>query len=247
MKLKACFFSFLFIPLIAVAQYDQKISVNLSAGAFKTVGYKFGEYEPMQMPNYGMGFAASGGVQFRISERFSLVAEAGVMVSHSWSYSEGDNNDFLYWAITDTVTGEDIAEGYNYLDILNIRFGIKPIWYLVGEKNWRPFLYLGVNITITDAYYEDLLWAELDKLDMLPPDDEGPYNGYLERNVGLGLNPGLGLEYSPGGRMHYYLTAGYSFIDLKAENFKSASLEENFHAVDVQAGIRFNFLKSRDL
>jgi hypothetical protein len=247
MKLKVFFIPFLIIPMAAVAQFDQKVSMNLSAGVFKTFGQKLGEYEPMQMPNYGIGFAARGGAQFRIGDRFSLVADVGIMTSHSWSYSEGENNDFMYWAIIDPDTEETIAEGKNYLDILNISAGIKPVWYLVSEKNWRPYLFLGVSINFTDAYYEDLHWAELEKRDMLPPDDEGPYNGYLEHNFGLGLNPGFGLEYSPGKRMHYYLSAGYCFIDLLADNFKSPSMVENFHAVEVQAGIRFNFIKSRDL
>lgn len=247
MKKKILLFFMFLIPLASSAQFDQKISINFNAGIFKTFGKKVGEYEPMQMPNYGMGFSANGGVQFKISERFSLAAEFGMMSSHKWDYHEGDNNSYLYWSINNATSGELLEEGYDYLDIHNYSIGIKPVFYLLKDKKLNPYIYSGINVNLTNAWFENNLWTALKKWDMLPPDDTGPYNGNLEKNFGIGFNPGLGLEYKPGSRMSVYLSSGYSFIKLNKKNFKSPSREENFNAFVLQAGLRIAFIKTKDL
>jgi opacity protein-like surface antigen len=231
----------------ASAQYDQKISFIFSAGTFKTFGKKLGEYEPMQMPNYKMGFGANAGLQFRISERFSLSAELGIMISEKWSYKQGSNNDYNYWSINDSITGNLIAEGENYHDIFNYSLGIKPIYYITKGKKWSSYLYAGVNVNITRANYEDTQWLKLKELKMLSPGDTGPYNGYLEKNTGIGFNPGFGVEYFPKEKIGFYLNAGYYFIKLNKDNFKSPSMVENFNALAIQAGLRLYFIKSKDL
>ncbi len=247
MKNKFWFFFLLVFPSLSQAQFEQKVSLNFATGIFKTFGKKVGEYEPMQMPNYGVGFSAIGGLQFKINERFSLSAEFGFMSSHSWYYSEGDNFNYLYWSINDSITDELIEEGEDYLDITNYSIGIKPKYYLLHDKKWIPYFYAGVNINWTSAWFENNLWPALNKWNMLDPDDTGPYNGNLEKNFGIGFNPGLGVEYSLNDKFIFYLSSGYYFIILNKDNFKSPSREENFNAFVLQAGLRFNFIKSKDL
>jgi len=247
MKKGFLFFLIFVIPLIANCQFDQKISFNFAAGTFKTFGSKLGIYGPMQMPNYKTGFSASGGAQFKISNRFSLSAEIGFMVSERWNYHTGDNNNYLYWSINDPVTSELIAEGENYLDIHNYSIGVKPIYYLNEPNKLNFFLYTGVSFNSTKAHFEDTQWAKLNELGMLPADDPGPYNGNLEENKGLGLNPGFGLEFFPKESVGFNLTTGYYFMLLNKKNFKSPELEENFNAFVIQAGLRFYFIKSKDL
>jgi len=246
---RSLFFLIVFlIPIWAVAQYNQKISINLASGIFDTFGKKVGEYDPMQMPNYQLGFSANGGLQIRINDRLSISAEVGFMNSRRWYYSEGDNNNYLYWYITlDTITYEPIAEGENYLDIQNYSFGVKPKYYLGPGKRWNPYFYAGVNINWTRAYFEDNLWVALDKFNMLDPDDTGPYNYNLETNFGVGFNPGFGVEFFPNERIGFNLSSGYYFIMLNKKNFKSPEREENFNAFVLQAGLRFYFIKSKDL
>ena len=135
----------------------------------------------------------------------------------------------------------------NYLDIFNYSLGIKPIYYLSQGKKWKPFLFAGVNFNLTRAWYEDTQWIKLEELNMLLPDDTGPYNENLEENYGIGFNPGLGLEYFPKDRIMFSLSTGYYFIKLKEENFKSPSRVENFNAFVIQAGLRLYFIKSKDL
>ncbi|TAL80467.1 MAG: hypothetical protein EPN88_01180 [Bacteroidetes bacterium] len=247
MKKNLFLFSFFLFSILAEAQYEQKVSITIASGIFKTFGKKVGEYEPMQMPNYGMGLSANGGLQFKINEHLSLSVDVGIMVSKKWSYSEGDNNNYLYWSLNDTTTGALIAEGENYLDIFNYSFDIRPKYYLGQDKKWKPFIYAGVNINLTRAFYEDSQWIKLNELNMLPPDDTGPYNGNLEKNFGIGFNPGFGLEYFPKERIGFYLSPGYYFIALNKNNFKSPSRTENFNAFNIQAGLRLYFIKSKDL
>lgn len=247
MKLKAYFIIVMFIPIHAAAQYEQKMSVTIEAGAFKTFGYRFGDVEPMQMPNYGVGLSATGGMQFRINERFSLSAEFGIMVAESWSYVDDDGNSYFDWSIRDSITDEEIASGYNYLNLRNFSLGLTPKYYLTQGSKWSPYLSLGVNINLTTAYFEDQGWMELEKRGLLPPDDQGPIDGFLEQNIGIGLNPGLGVEYKLNEQLHFYLYSGYYFIALNGENFKIPTRQEHFHALLLQLGTRIYLIKTKDL
>lgn len=235
------------VSLHSTAQFEQKVSINVSSGIFKTFGDKTGQYDPMQMPNYSMGFSANGGLQFRINERFSLSADFGIMISQRWFYKPaGSDINYLSWSFIDTISGI-YYEGENYLDIYNYSIRINPKYYLVQGKKWSPYIFAGVSLNLTRAFFEDLLWMKYDELNYLPPDDTGPYNGYLEKSFGIGFNPGIGVEYSPNDKIHYFLESGYYFIMLNKDQFKSPELVENFNAVVLQVGLRYCFIKSKDL
>jgi opacity protein-like surface antigen len=239
--------SLVLIPFLADAQFEQKLSFNLSVGTFKTFGKKMGQYDPMQMPNYGMGLSVNAGLQFRISNHFSLVADFERLSSNKWDYHEGDNNSFLYWSIYDPQTTLLLAEGEGYLDLRNISIGIKPKYYFLQGKKWNPYFYAGINFNWTSTWCENTEWAERKKLDVLPPEDTGPTSIFLETSSGIGFNPGFGIEYNPFSRMCFYLSPGYYFISLNKKNFKSPAQEENFNAFVIQAGLRLNFIKSKEL
>jgi len=247
MKKNLFFTSLLLISSLTSAQFEQKISVNISGGLFKTFGKKASEYEPLQMSNYSMGLSATGGLQFKISERFYLSGEFGFMSSNRWDYHEGDNNNYLHWTINDTLTGELLEEGDDYLDIRNYSVGIKPKYYLFHDRKLNPFVFAGINVNWTTAWLENNWWPAANKLNMLPPDDTGPYIWILEENLGMGFSPGIGLEYTPNSRIHYYMESGFHSILLDKKNFKNPSREENFKAFVLQAGLRLNFIKSKDL
>lgn len=250
MKLRLCIFCFLFIPLISVAQFEQKVSFNLSTGIFKTFGKKLAaieEFIPMQMPNYKIGFTANGGVQFKINKRFSLSAEFGIMISEKWYHRKQDYNfNWLSWNFTNTVNGE-YYEGENYLDIYNYSLCVKPKYYLTSGKKLNPYIFAGVNINLTRANFEDTEWKTRNELNYFPGGYYDPSHDFLEKNFGIGFNPGLGAEYSPNDRIHLYLEPGYYFIPLNKNNFVYPERRENFHAFILQAGLRLSFIKSKDL
>jgi len=250
MKKGLLFFLVILIPILTNGQFDQKVSINLSSGIFKTFGKKISvdpDPEPMQMPNYRMGFSANVGFQFKIGERFSLSAEAGIMISNKWFYkAPGSDNNYFSWSFTDTTTAI-YYEGEAYMDIYNYSFSIKPKFYLSPGNKLNPYLFAGGNITWTRAWFEDSEWTKRNELNYFPGGYYDPSHNILEENFGIGFNPGLGVEYSPNDRMHFFLESGYYFIKLKEEQFKSPSLEENFNALILQVGLRYCFIKSKDL
>jgi hypothetical protein len=234
MRSKALFWILLFIPVAAFPQFD-------------TFGNKIGEYDPRQMPNYQTGFSARGGVQFRISAHWALAAEAGFMVTRRWYYSYSGESNYLDWIMEDTVTGGLIAKGTNNLDLYNYSFGLRPVCYLFKSSRWNPYLFAGIHCDYTTCHFEDTQWTEHYNRGLLPPDDTGPYNPFLESNLGIGVNPGLGIEYSAGSWIHLFLDAGYYFVALQGNNFKSPEMEEHLNAVTFHFGGRFFFIKTKDL
>jgi opacity protein-like surface antigen len=239
--------SFIFVSLSAIAQFEQKLSINLAAGGFKTIGSTGTDDMPMQMPNYKPGFSVNGGLQFKISNRLSLTAEGGIMISQRWTYKGDDFVNDLTWVINDTITGELLAEGEDYLDIYNYSFGLKAKYYFLPEKKWDPYFYAGANINWTRCFFENTEWAAFKSLGWLGVDDIIPGNDNLESSFGFGFNTGLGVEYSPKDNLHFLLESGYYLIILDKDNFKDVLREENFHAVLLQFGLRWNFIKSKEL
>jgi opacity protein-like surface antigen len=239
--------SFVFVSLSAIAQFEQKLGINLAAGGFKTIGFPDTDNMPMQMPNYKPGFALNGGLQFKISKRLSLTAEGGIMISQKWTYKGEDYINDLTWVINDTVTGALLAEGENYLDIYNYSFGIKIKYYFLPEKKWDPYFHAGVNINWTRSFFDNTEWAAFKKLGYLGVEDTIPGNDNLENSFGFGFSPGIGIEFSPNDKLHFYLESGYYLIILDKQKFKDVLREENFHAIRLQLGLRWNFIKSKEL
>jgi len=240
----------LLITLQAHSQFEQNVSINITSGIFKTFGKKLAEvegYVPSQMSNYKMGFSANGGVQFKISKRFSLSAEFGLMLSEKW-YHKGEYSDrsWLSWNFTDTINGEYYA-GENNLDIYNYSLVIRPKYYLLPAKKLNPYLFTGININWTRANYEDTEWKTKNELNYLPLDDIGPGKCFLKKNCGIGFNPGVGVEYSPNDRLHFYLESACYFIMLNKLSFEYPERAENFNAFILQAGLRLYFIKSKEL
>jgi opacity protein-like surface antigen len=251
MKKTVLLFLFMFVSLIAYPQFEQKVSINLSAGMFKTFGDKYGyrddgEPRPKQMPSYKAGIASELGIQFNINRRFSILAELGIMYSNKWELISDDGFNWMHWEnYDDTVY---VSEGFNNLNLFNLSIGIKPKLYILPGKKFNPFIFTGININYTHAKYSDNQWADFVAHGLNGPDSH-PYNPYLKKNVGLGFNPGLGIEYNPSEKISVFLTAGYYHIFMNEKNFQYDQPESSadFNAFLIQAGIRYSFIKSKNL
>lgn len=237
------------ITVCGYSQFEHKMSVNLSFGGFKTFGYTTGEddYTPLQMPHYRPGIKVDAGLQYNINRRFSAMIYSGIMYSWSWKYVDDDDNDWLFYELQDPVTEEVLEDGYNELKFFNVSAGIITKMYISPGKKWNPYIFAGLNFNHTKAYYADNWWYDSKELGLLSPDDTEPYSPFLEYNNGIGFIPGVGIEYSPGDKYSLIISSGYSLILLKEENFEDPLLTEHFNAIFLQAGIRFNFLKSKTL
>ncbi|MGD0340701.1 MAG: outer membrane beta-barrel protein [Bacteroidales bacterium] len=239
----------LIIPISAYSQFDKKFSLNLSPGIFKTFGKKLTDYTgPLQFPNYKPGFAGDLGLQFKLGNHFSIVTEVGLMFTNGWNYKTQDKSDWLHWIIEDTTTHQVLSEGEDHFNMRNFSVCVKPKYYLLKDKKWNPYLFVGISLNWTKCKYEDNQWQAKKDLGVLPPDDPGPFNDYLHKNFGLGFNPGLGIEFSPKERFYFYAEVGYYSINLKDENFLAGpQWVENFNAIIFQAGMRFNFIRLKEL
>jgi len=239
---------FLLSPILLNAQFEQKVSINFSVGGFKTFGYEMGEYEydPLQMPHYKSGLIAEAGFQYNVNRHFSIMAATGIMYSGSWSFIIGEY-DYLHYTIIDSITEQVLAEGINKLNFFNFSVGVFPKYYLLPSKKWNPYVFAGLSINYTHAKYTDNYWKDANDHNYLPPDDNGPYDPFLEKNTGVGFIPGIGIEYSRNDKFKLTLTSGYSLILLKEENFKNQYVIENFNAFFLQIGARLSFLKSKNL
>jgi opacity protein-like surface antigen len=240
---------FLFsIPVLSSAQFEQKISINLSPGFFKTFGKKLGKFDPYQMPNYKAGYNLGAGLQFNLNRRFSLMADLMYMHSSSWSYKGSGSTDFMYFTIFDTLSVDNLlGDGYNELNLSNYCISLRPKFYFLPGRKWNPYIFAGVSMNYTEAKFTDNYYKVAKRLNYLPADYSVGYDPYLENNVGIGINSGLGLEYCPNENISFFLSAGHYFIVMNKEKFKSPTLEENFNAFIGQAGVRFSFIKSKKL
>lgn len=266
MKRNLLLVSLLLMPLLAAAQFENKISLNLSGGMFYTVGPKtwlpdWGnpgldeDWEPLQIANFSPGVHASVGIQYNLNRHISIQVDAGMMSSGKWFYDMYDGHNYTEWAVwhPDDMIDTLMAEGNQELTLKNIGIGITPKYYLLPGKIVNPFLFAGVSFNFTTTTYEDNEWQALHDLDemydmgFLDPDDSGPDGSYMPENTGIGFNPGLGIEINFHDNIGFHIVAGYYLVLIDKENFYVVEQSEHLHAVTVQAGLKFSFLKSRDL
>jgi opacity protein-like surface antigen len=240
--------SFLLVVISASSQFEQKVSLNLSAGMFKTFGDKWGDVLPKQMPWYKPGFTGNLGIQFNINRRFSIVGEFGIMYSGKWECIQDDYNWMSYetWRFNpDTM----LSSGLNKLKLLNFSFSLSPKLYFLPGKKLNPFIYAGISINYTLAPFEDNGWKDYVAFGLAAPEDTKP-EIYLEKNFGLGLNPGAGIEYSPSEKLSLFLAGDYNLVFIKAKNYPydyRSEIKGNLNAYQFKIGIRYSFIKSKNL
>jgi hypothetical protein len=247
MKKPFLLISLLFIAVAVSAQFEQKASINFSVGTFKTLGDKTIDPVPKQMPWYKPGLKADAGIQFNINSKFSLLAELGIMYSPKW-YCVIDDYDWMTYEVwQDSVTM--LSSGLNEMSLLNLSLSVKPKLYLIPQSKFRPFLFAGLSINYTKAPFEDHYWEDCIAFGLNEPGDDSPWP-YLQKNFGFGINPGIGIEYSPADKIAFCFTSGCNFVFMNEKNFPYDSrdyIKGNLNAFHAEAGIRFSFLKSKDL
>jgi opacity protein-like surface antigen len=245
------------VPLVISAQFEQKISISISGGAFSTVGTKaympdYGslpeDMEPFQMPNYLTGMAASIGFQFNLNRHLSFQGDLSILYSGSWFYDIGEGVNYTEYRIWDPDNEEILlAKGNNELTLLNVGIGITPKYYLLPGKTLNPYIFSSFSMNLTSTTFDDNEWNAYRDLHMLEPGDDEPDRANIESNTGFGLCPGVGLEFNVSDQIGIHISAGYYYILLKEENFHAPEQNENLNAVTIKAGLRFSFLKSKDI
>ncbi len=250
-----------------VAQFEQKLSINLSGGYFNTMGAKgyepdwaagTGEQDPTLMPNFKGGYSFAGGIQYNHSRHFSIELNFGIMRSPGWYYDgSGEDTDafnFLEYEITTTDTSEyDVIErGENEMLLSNMFVGISPRYYFRPGKKLNPFLFAGINLSYfnwTFINHEKDAYERLGRIDEYEESymDTGLLN-WFEDSFCVGPHAGAGIEYAVNDYLGIFTQVSYYFGRLQDGAFhEDLPKQASFHGINVHLGARISFLKSKEL
>jgi opacity protein-like surface antigen len=253
-------FLLLCIPLSSRAQFERKISLNLSGGVFKTFGDKAypdtDDKNPEKneiaylMPNFEIGYSLQGGLQYNFSRQLSIELNIGYMHSAFWWYDVYDeyDNPCSYLGFTYTESGEEETES-NFLMLNNLHFGLASRYYFLPANKFNPYALVEVNLNILDSEYIDHQWDVYERLGRL--DELGYENStsqmILEAHSCVGFLAGGGVDYSLNENISFFFEAGYWFIFLNWEEYIQPVELSNFNALKFHLGARFSFIKSKQL
>ncbi|MBN1188062.1 MAG: hypothetical protein JXB49_37655 [Bacteroidales bacterium] len=234
------------------AQFEQKFSIDLGLGMIMPLGpedftyvYDGEEYtDPWIMSNFGIGFSFLGSLRYNFSRRFSLGASMRILESWNWYYEYYDQDDQEYYYYLTFGDYDDEGEYYewdDYMGVWRVGFGVSPKYNFIPGSKFNPYLYLDLNINYSDiVYIDNSPEAELDP--------EGGFENVITGSFGFGFYPAIGIDYSINEKIGMFLHGGYSFVGMNENDWWDADLEaENFKMLKVELGVRFSFLKSKDI
>jgi hypothetical protein len=247
------------LPVLASAQFERKISVNVSGGLFRTIGPKeypdpyYIDFEiPYLMPNFQTGWTIFGGIQYNISRKFSLEGNLGFARSGYWYYEayDPDYNDYycwMCWEIYDEYYEDALISGEDYLTLFNLSIGFAPKYYFLPSKRINPYALVELNFNYTSVDFIDSEYEAYVELGREDEYGESASETWMEKSFGLGFSPVVGTEFSVNDNIGIFFQAGYWMILLNKNEFEYAEEEENFHALKFQLGVRMSFWKSKEL
>ena len=247
------------VPLLG--QFEQKLSLNLSAGAFNTVGpsdylpegvSQGGKHDPTLMSNFGLGISFSASLQYNLSRHLSLEVAFGYMSSSFWFYDYSDEQSepfsYLYYEIyTDTVNYITQQKGDNELYLTTYYLSVGPKYYFRPESKFNPYLFAGFNFTTIDVHFMNLeyeAYKELGRVDEYGPFAPHPWHDYTED---FGFYAGAGVEYVLGENLGIFLQGRYHSVMLDETKFARERDHSNYHSLELHLGARLSFLKSKEL
>ncbi len=251
------------------AQFEQKLSLNISAGYFNTIGSTGWQedmylgtdyYEPTLMPNFKGGPSIYAGIQYNFSRHFSIEFQLGYSFSPGWFFDASDTSDpdaepvnsLHYEIFADTVNWELLASGENYMDMTNMQMGIAPRYYFGPGNRFNPFIFAGISLNYTSAYFEDLEYEAYQSLgwsvdEFGDPVEPSELINWFDYQVGLGILVGAGVEYALNDSWGLFATASYHFIPLNDASFLNDAKYADYHDFSIHFGARISILKSKEL
>jgi opacity protein-like surface antigen len=261
MRLLSFFTVFFLTGIQLFGQFEQKLSLNLSAGVFNTIGPSdylpedashSEAYEPALMANFRPGFSFSAGIQYNLSRHLSIEVVFGMAASNYWYFDYSDDNsepfNYLYYEIyTDTVNYIVQTDGENELYLTTLYFGLAPRYYFRPGKKLNPYLLAGFNITNLDVHFQNneyKAYAELGREDEY---ETNPAEQWHDYSTDMGFYTGTGAEYVLGDNLGLFLQARYHFVFLNEYDFTEQPNYLNYNSLELHLGARFSFLKSKDL
>jgi opacity protein-like surface antigen len=163
--------------------------------------------------------------------------------------------DFLSWSLTNS-TG-DSRSGVNELNLYNLSIGVFPRVNLAYGKKVNPYIFTEITFNYTDINYVNKIldaWLSLGGTEdsfnewfnnLTTP---AAFRNTPQSSFGIGLYPGVGLDFNVTQNLGIYLQGGYSFISINKSDMEAANLEpENFKTIKVELGVKLSFLRSKDI
>lgn len=240
------------------AQFEQKLSLNISAGYFSTLGWNgwddnWEEHGPTLMPNFKGGPSVSAGLQYNFSRHFSVEIQLGYSFAPKWYFDASDESQepfsyLNYEIIGDSATWEVLGSGENFMDMSNLHIGVTPKYYFGPGNRFNPFILAGISLNYTDVYFDNVEYEDYKDLGMEDVYVEN-YDlvNWFDDHFGLGFMAGAGCEYALNDTWGLFAQLIYHFIPLRDDAFVYAIKEINYHDLSMHLGARFSFLKSKAL
>jgi hypothetical protein len=245
------------LPGSTAAQFEKKLSLNVSAGYFNTVGWdgwdeNWWDHGPSLMPNFKGGPAVQAGLQFNFNRHFSLEFLFGYAFSWIWYFDASPENEepfnYLAWEVLTVSEDSVLQTGDDYMDLSNLCLGLAPRYYFLPANRFNPFIYAGISFNVLNVYYESL---ELQALQELGREDEYEENyelaHWFEYQAGLGCLAGAGVDITLNESVALFAMASYQFVPLRESSFVNNTFLVNYHHLSIHLGARISFLKSRQL
>ena len=267
-------FSLLAICSNLFAQFENKVTFNFSLGGIQPIGVKEYIFQsdnlhyentfimPYLFSNYKKGFTFTGGAQFNINRYFAVGTGIGVERIGSWDYTESYNwngdrieREFLSWTIT---SGETLLDkGVNELNLYNLSIGVFPRINLAYGKKINPYVFAEITFNYTDINYvnnQREAWIDLGGTEEAFDEwyssltTPAAFKNTPQSSFGVGLYPGIGIDFNISQNLGIFLQGGYSFISINKSDLEEANLEpENFKTIKAELGVKVSFLRSKDI
>jgi hypothetical protein len=106
---------------------------------------------------------------------------------------------------------------------------------------------LGFNISILDVYFDNYEYKALEALGREDEYETNPAEQWHDRTIRMGFNTGFGAEYVLGDNLGLFFQARYYFVHLDEFDFYDEPTYEHYHSLELHLGVRFSFLKSKEL
>lgn len=251
----------LLIPGRADGQFERRLSLNVSGGYFNTVGWNGWQEDwqslpegngPTLMPNFKGGPAVTAGLQYNFSRHFSLEFQVGFSFAPGWYFdaSEEDQEpyNYLYFEVVDPGSGTVVETGENYMDMYYMHLAVAPRYYFLPGRKLNPFVYAGISINYLDVWYEN---NEKKAYEDHGLGDEYEENAglvnWFDYDSGIGFLAGAGAEFALNDYLGLFLIASYHMSPLNEEAFYYGTYQVNYHDLAIHLGVRYSFLKSKQL
>ncbi len=202
------------------SQYEHKFSGVISAG----VSYPFGlhvnlyDEDPYAISSFEGGSTINLGLHFNSSKAFTLAFNIGYTQSNTWQQELANSDQHPF---------------NDKLSMSNVSFGLAPKLFFNSKSKVRVYGLIEISANYINLVYED----------------NNNITKIVDNNFGLGIHPVIGLDIKLGEKMGIFLQNGLAivmFSNDEIEEFYSLQ-KDNFNALQIELGFRYNFLKSKKI